>query len=395
MKSLVKNIQNFAGRYGLWKKGDRIIAAVSGGPDSVCLLDVLVKLAPKYNFKLRVAHINYGLRGKDSNRDEKFVRELARKYRLEIEVMKYRMIINKAREKADGFQIPLTPFSKGGVNSENQIQQITPSLWEGGRLEGKTSLASSFSPEGKEGQANENHLRKIRYDFFEKIRKKEKCDLIAVAHNQDDQAETVLMRILRGAGLRGLAAMRPSAPSPHPGFLPQGNKNVIIRPLLNTSRKEILEYLKANKLKYRTDITNKDIKIFRNKIRHRLIPYLEKNYNPNIKKTLADMALVIADDYDYLLANEERAIKRAGADINKKGGVILSAKKIQKLHPAVQRQCLRKIISQIKTDLTDIEAGHIEEIVKITASAKSKIQKAEFKGLKIKRKGDKVRIWIN
>ena len=343
MKSLVKNIQNFAGRYGPWKKGDKIIAAASGGPDSVCLLDVLVKLAPKYNFKLRVAHINYGLRGKDSNRDEKFVRELARRYGLEISVLS--IAKNKIYENAKIFQIPPNPpFSKG----ENL----------------------------------ENWLRKIRYDFFEKIRKKEKYDLIAVAHNQDDQAETVLMRILRGAGLQGLSSMKPK-------------NNKIIRPLLNTGRKEILEYLKANKLKYRTDITNKDIKIFRNKIRHRLIPYLEKNYNPNIKKTLADMALVIADDYDYLLANEERAIKRAGADINKKGGVILSAKKIQKLHPAVQRQCLRKIISQIKTDLTDIEAGHIEEIVKITASAKSKIQKAEFKGLKIKRKGDKVRIWIN
>ncbi|HHE76825.1 MAG TPA: tRNA lysidine(34) synthetase TilS, partial [Candidatus Parcubacteria bacterium] len=241
------------------------------------------------------------------------------------------------------------------------------------------SLTPSPSPKGRGGQANENHLREIRYDFFEKIRKRKKYNLIAVAHNRDDQAETVLMRVLRGAGLQGLSSMKPK-------------NNKIIRPLLSMSRKEILEYLKENKLKYQTDITNKDTKIFRNKIRHCLIPYLEKNYNPNIKKSLADMALVVAYDYDYLLANTERMLKRIGATTNKKNKFIFSAEKIQKLHPAIRRQCLRQVIFQIRADLTDIETCHIEEIIKIIRSKKGKTQTIKFKGLKIEKKGDKVSV---
>ena len=87
MKSLIKKIQNFSGRYELWKKNSKIIIGVSGGPDSVCLLDILVKLAPKYNFKLHIANITSGLRGKDSDRDEKFVRKLAERYGLKVEVL--------------------------------------------------------------------------------------------------------------------------------------------------------------------------------------------------------------------------------------------------------------------------------------------------------------------
>ncbi|MCD6149393.1 tRNA lysidine(34) synthetase TilS [bacterium] len=347
---MVKKIQSFSGRYGLWEEGSRIIVGVSGGPDSACLLDILVKLAPKYNFKLYIAHVNYGLRGKDSDRDEEFVRELAGKYELGVSVLS--IAKNKIYENAKVFQIPPNPPFPKGENLEN---------W----------------------------LREIRYDFFEKIRKRKKYNLIAVAHNRDDQAETVLMRVLRGAGLQGLAVMRPK--TPHPSPLPKGEgENIIIRPLLNTSRKEILEYLKENKLKYQTDITNKDIKISRNKIRHRLIPYLEKNYNPNIKKTLANMSLIVADDYDCLSANGKRMIKQINA--TKTDKIIFSAGKFQKLHPAMQRQVLRQMIFQIRADLTDIETCHIEEIIKIIESKKSKIQRIEFKGLKIEKKGDKVSV---
>jgi len=364
MTNLIKKIQSFSGRYGLWEENSKIIVGVSGGADSVCLLDVLAKLAVKYNLKLRITHVNYGLRGKDSDRDEKFVRKLAGKYGLGVSVLKCNVIINKVKETTDGFQIPLTPFSKG----ENS---------------------------GKGGVNLENRLREIRYDFFEKVRKRKKYNLIAVAHNRDDQAETVLMRVLRGAGLQGLAAMRPkSTPSVLRTSPPQrgGEDFFVIRPLLNTNRKGILGYLKENKLKYQIDITNKDTKIFRNKIRHRLIPYLEKNYNPNIKKSLADMALVIADDYDYLLANGERMLKQINANANRKSKFIFSAEKFKKLHPAIQRQCLRQIIFQVKADLTDIEAGHIEEVIKIVRSEKNKTQIIKFKGLKIEKKDDKVSV---
>ncbi len=354
MDKLIKKIQNFAGQYNLWKENSKIIVGVSGGPDSVCLLDILVKLAPKYNFKLHIAHVNYHLRGKDSDGDEKFVRKLAGKYGLKIDVLDIG-----------------TSLLNSTLGEERKSENTSSSFLKGGNLE--------------------NKLREIRYDFFEKIKRRKKYNSVAVGHNQDDQAETVLMRVLRGAGLQGLKAMRPKDAPLQRG----GEKFFLIRPLLNTSRKEILEYLKKNKLKYQTDITNKDTKIFRNKIRHKLIPYLEKNYNSNIKKNLADTASIIADDYDFLSAHTERILKQMNAHVNKKSKITFSAERFLKLHPAIQRQYLRQIICKIKLDLIDIEYSHIEEIIKTIKSSKNKIQELKFKGLKLRKKGDKVIIITN
>ncbi len=318
MKNLIKRIQNFVGKNELWERGDKIIVGVSSGADSTCLLDVLVKLMPKYDLKLIIAHINYGLRGEDSEQDEKFVQKLAEKYGLKT-----------ARLSVSG--------------------------------------GKNFS---------ENKMRKIRYDFFEKIRRENNFNLIAVAHNRDDQAETVLMHLLRGSGLQGLSAMK-------------AKNEIIIRPLLNISREEILKYLEKNKLKYQIDITNENTNFFRNKIRHKLLPELEKNYNVEIKKVLAKMAMIVADDYDFL--KREAGIKKQLVS-GEKGDVKI--KKILELHPAMQRQVLRSVISEIRTDLRNIESSHIEEIMKIIKSDKNKNQIVEFKGLKIIRKGDSIQMKI-
>ncbi|MFA6383583.1 MAG: tRNA lysidine(34) synthetase TilS [Parcubacteria group bacterium] len=309
MKNLIKTIQNTAFREGLWKKGSRVVLGVSGGPDSVCMLDALAKIAPKHDLELIIGHVNYGLRGKDSNEDEKFVKELAKKYDLKIEVLNPKNI-----------------------------------------------------------KATENSLRNIRYDFFEKVRIENNFDSIAVAHNADDQVETFLMRVIRGAGLQGLSAMKYRS-----GF--------IIRPLLNISRKEILEYLKNRGLKYRTDKTNRENLYSRNKIRNGLLPYLEKNFNPKIRQTIFDATVSIAEDYSFLAEYAEELTRDQES---------LSVKRLLELHPALQRRTLLHYIRGQKNNLEDIEAAHIEEALKALRSTKGKNQVVVFKGLKLTRKGDKV-----
>jgi tRNA(Ile)-lysidine synthase len=317
MANLIKNIQNFAFQNNLWQKGSKIVLGVSGGPDSACLLDVFNKLSEKYDFKLHIAHVNYNLRGKDSEKDELFVKELGKKYGIEVSVL---------------------------LSKKNKTK---------GNLE--------------------NNLRKIRYDYFEQIRKKLRFDVIAVAHNQDDQAETVLMRVIRGSGLNGLSSMKAKSEN-------------IIRPMLKISRKEILDYLKKNKLKYRVDRSNADTKLTRNAIRHNLLPYLENNFNPGVKKTLNQWSFSVADDYEFINENAERFID----GICKNNCSYFSAKKFMSLHIAIQRQTLRIIFQQLKKTMADIENQQIEEIIKIIKSTKNKEQKASIGGLKILKKGDKV-----
>jgi len=318
MNSLIKKIQNFSHQFDLWEEGDKIVVGVSGGPDSVCLLDILVNLAKKRKFELSVAHINYGLRGRDSDNDEIFVRELAQKYNLKIEVL--------------------------NAKKESKIS------------------------------STENNLRNIRYDFFRKIIKENNFNLIAVAHNQDDQAETMLMRLIRGSGLLGLRSILPK-------------NNNIIRPLLDISRGEIIDYLNENKLSYRIDKTNKENKFLRNKIRNKLIPILEKEYNPALKKTLAEAASSIAQDYDFIFTSSEKIFKRINFDVSK-NVYFFSSEKFIKNHPALQKQVLRKIIFKLKNNLFNVENSHLEEIIKIIKSNKSKSQKLKFKGLKVIKKGD-------
>ena len=318
MDKLIKKIQTFSHQFNLWQEGDKIVVGVSGGPDSVCLLDILVRLAKKRKFELLVVHVNYGLRTADSDKDEIFVRKLAEKYGLNLEVLNAK----------------------------------------------------------KESQKNhtENFLRDIRYDFFEKIRKENKFNLIAVAHNQDDQAETILMRLIRGSGLLGLSSIRP-------------RNNRIVRPLLNTSRQEIIAYLKENKLKYRIDKTNLKDKFLRNKIRNKLIPLMEEKYNPILKETLANSAGSIADDYDFIYQSAQRVFKKI--DFNKdKNAYFFESKKFLKNHRALQKQILRMIIFGLRDNLLNIENAHLEEILKIIKSDKNKSQIMLFKKLKIAKKGD-------
>jgi len=273
-------------------------------------------LQKKHLFTLHIAHVNYRLRGKDSLLDEKRVKELAKRYSL-----------------------PCTILSQ------------------------KKNLKN----------ASEETLRDIRYSFFETLRQKTKANLIVVAHNQDDQAETLLLRLLRGAGLSGLRAMRPK-------------NNHVIRPLLEMSREDILRYLKDRGIAYRTDKSNADPRYLRNKIRHELIPYLESAFQPKVRKLLAETATLLSEDYALLGAIPSKLPSSHSAL-----EVTFSSKALLALPQALVKQELRTLIRPF-LDGKYPDKNLINELVKAIKSTKSKNQTVTFQGLKFIRKGDRVRL---
>ena len=230
----------------------------------------------------------------------------------------------------------------------------------------------------------EEKLRKYRYDFFEKVSKKYKTDAIAVGHNLNDQAETVLMRILRGTGLRGLGAIKFSTRR-GPTARPKRNADgpLLVRPLLNIPRKEIVARLRKNKIPYRIDKTNLANDFTRNKIRNILLPQIEKEYNPNIQEVLYKFSESAAADYDFI-----SRYAREWFAANK----VLTVSSLNNLHPSILNEVLRQTLEKYNQNLREIESAHIEEILKILKSNKNKRHQIAFKGLKIGRIGDKLTI---
>ncbi len=269
---------------------DRIVIGVSGGPDSLALLFLLESLKDEMHLTLHVAHLDHMLR-KDSYKDAEFVKALAEK-----------------------FGIPVTC---GKINVKKFV------------------INGSF----------EEAARNARLEFLFNTAKKINAKKIALGHNLDDQAETVLMRFLRGSGLYGLG-----------GIIPKRKfaDFEIIRPLIEITRAEINKYLQDKNIKPRIDSTNSQDIYFRNKIRNQLLPLLEREYNKNIKEILANTAQSLGADYDCLEEIAERFIKGKRTRIN--------LKKLGSLHPAIKRLVFRKAIFYIKGDTRSISFQHIKEI---------------------------------
>ena len=229
------------------RAGDRVAVAVSGGADSVALLRVLLELREELGIVIAVAHFNHGLRGEASEADEAFVAELARQLGLE--------------------------FFSGRGDVRNH------------------ALTSKLSSEAA--------ARDLRYRWFTSLAESHKLDEVATGHTLDDQAETVLLKFLRGAGTRGLAGIYPKI-AIRPGAR-------IIRPLLGVTRDEVETYLTALGQTWREDDSNLDHRFARNRVRHELLPLLERDYNPNIRQLLSDAAELARAEEEYwnVLAKRE------------------------------------------------------------------------------------------
>ncbi len=296
---MITKLRETIQKHNLLEKGDHVIVGVSGGPDSICLLYVLFDLKDEYQLDLSVVHINHMLRGKDADEDETYVKELCSK---------------------EGI-----PFYSYKINVREMGKRMSTGEEEAGR--------------------------KARYDAFLEILKKTNADKIAIAQNMNDQAETLLMRLVRGSGLDGLAG------------IDYKRDGIIIRPLLDISREEIEQYCKDNNLKPRTDKTNLKAIYTRNKIRLELIPYLEDNFNSRIISNLWKTAKILKEDKDFIYSFVNEAYKKCCIQkIDKE--VHIQKEKYEKLHPAVKKRVILKAIGDLGVH-QDIGTIHLESVLHI------------------------------
>lgn len=280
-------------KFRMIKKGDSVLLAVSGGADSCVLLYLLNEIKKSWKLQLAIAHVNHQLRGKASDADETFVRTLGRKLKIPVFVE----CINVKQKATD------------------------------------------------ENISVEEAARHIRYGFFERIARQNKIRLIATAHNQDDQAETVLMRIVTGTGLRGLQAIRPKR------LLNKFSDLYLIRPLIEFSRSEIRGFARLNHIVFRNDRSNNSIKYLRNKIRLKLLPFIERFFNPQVKKTLARIPQVLDTDLSFL--GESAQIRFDQLAIIKKNEVTFPTPSFLKLHSAIQYRLLNLALKKIANSELD------------------------------------------
>ncbi|MFW6128964.1 MAG: tRNA lysidine(34) synthetase TilS [Candidatus Aminicenantaceae bacterium] len=283
-------------KYGLLRKKDKVLVCCSGGKDSTALLYLFLELKKEWDINLSIAHFNHRLRP-EARRDEQFVKDCSLKFSL--------------------------PFYSDSEDVLSYAESHRMNIEEAGR--------------------------KLRYNFFKKTAREIEAAKIATGHTKTDQAETVLMRILRGSGLQGLA-----------GIYPELNDG-IIRPLIHIAREEIDDYMKNKKISFCTDKSNYDRSYLRNKVRLDLIPELQKKYDSRIVSNLAKMASIIKEENDLLeqIVKEsmEKAILRDGDKIK------LDALYIQKISLALARRVVRNFIVRIKGDLRGVSFDDIETIL--------------------------------
>lgn len=284
-------------KYNLIEDKDNILIGLSGGPDSMALLFVLLEIKEYIDFNIFVAHVNHGVRGKEALEDEKFVEELANRLNL--------------------------PYFSKTVNMDEYAKINKMSSEEAGR--------------------------ELRYEFFREVLSKIGGGKIAVAHNKNDQAETLLMRILRGTGLDGLKGM-------------EYKKGDIIRPLLGIERKEIENFLKERNIEYRIDRTNLEPIYGRNKIRLNLIPYIEENYNPNIIDTLWRTSEIIGIDNDFIEMHCEK-IYNSVVKERSKNSIILDGNAFVSQHRSIQYRIIRNCLLEINGSLQGFTYKHISDVV--------------------------------
>lgn len=305
---IINSVRQTIKRENLIEKNDKILIALSGGPDSICLLDIMIKLKDEYNLTLYAAHLNHRIRGIDAQEDSLFCQKICKKNNV-------------------------TFFVKNIDIPELAVQQ---------------------------SRGVEEVARDVRYDMFFDIKNKLGINKIAVAHNLDDQAETMLMKMFRGSGIQGLRG------------IDYKRKDGIIRPLLDIYKSQINEYCDVNNLNPRIDKTNFESDYSRNKVRLDLIPYIENNYCENIKQILSRTANVIRDDYNYIeeVSKEhyELLVKNKSDD-----EIILDLPLLKNTDTAIQKRVIRLAILDIMGNLNNIENVHIVDSLSLLEKSDGKI----------------------
>lgn len=273
---ILKQLLSTVKEHELIETGDKIVVAISGGPDSVSLIHLLHRLKSSLDIEVYGAHLNHNIRGIEAQMDAQYVLNLCE-------------------------DLNIICFIKS-VDVETYGKKNRLTSEQAGRL--------------------------LRYEFFDEVLKKVGASKIAVAHNKNDQGETVLMRILRGTGMQGLTAI---------GY----QRDKVIRPLLDVPREEIEKYCNNHNLKPRIDHTNLTSIYHRNKIRRELIPYLEENYNPSVLDSLVKTANILKEDYDYM-EEQAKTLYKSLVHFEKKDRLSFFIPALEKQHPAMQARMLRR-----------------------------------------------------
>ncbi|MUG68817.1 tRNA lysidine(34) synthetase TilS [Paenibacillus campinasensis] len=297
LRSFVQHIEKTAADHKLWTSGDRIVVAVSGGPDSVALLHVLHAISTRQGLDLVCAHVHHGFR-KESDQEAELVKQLAA-----------------------GLDIPL----------EMAYFDI-PSYME------------------ESGKGAQEAARDKRYEFLFRTAHKYKASSIALAHHADDQAETVLMRLLRGSGPSGLAGMRMKRREQQIG---------IIRPFLERSKAEIVELCDRCGFAYAVDNSNLQTKYRRNAIRLEVLPFLE-TYHPHISSSLNQLAEVIQQEDDFMELEARRVYQTLVRENN--GRLAFEAPSFLGLHVALQRRLIKLILNYLPSEQENADFSKIESV---------------------------------
>ena len=300
---LVSKVKVTIKRHRLLKSGDRILVSVSGGPDSVALLSLLIELRDNFKWDLEVVHINHKLRGKESDKDLEFVKKLATKYGLE--------------------------FHSNFFNTKKFAKDKKLSL--------------------------EDAARQIRYNFLEKTAQKIKADKIALGHTQNDQAETVLMRLFRGSGSLGLSGI-------------PIKRGKFVRPLLEVSREEVLKYLKEKKIPYRTDKSNLAAQFLRNRIRHKLLPWLKKEINPEIISSLTRTATILNEIEQYLDRETKKIFEKLAQTTKNK--ILINRQKFSDLSGIFKKNLIRYSWTNLTAEIYPLEFKQVERVLGLVETGK-------------------------
>lgn len=269
------------------------------------MLEFLARMAGEVGFQLAVVHFNHHLRGAESNEDEGFVRELAVRYGV--------------------------PFLRGEARVAEEARKRRRNL--------------------------EATAREFRYRFFLGLIRQGKLDKVATAHTLDDQAETVLLHILRGTGTRGLGGIHRSL------------QNKVVRPFLGLTRAEIEAEIARRNLPFRVDSTNLDTRFRRNKVRKELLPMIEREYNPEIKRLLSELATRAREDEAWL---DQQARERAGAwRLREDGAEKISRMALRNMPPTLARRVLRQMLREVAGSLAGVTHRHIEAMYRFALESQS------------------------
>ena len=310
--TLEQRVLGFIQQHHLVSGGDKLLAAVSGGPDSVCLLHILVKLQDELGIRLHVAHLNHQLRGAESEADAEYVADLSRQLGI--------------------------PATIEGRDVKGYQKQKRLSL--------------------------EETAREVRYSFLAQVAGSIGTERVAVGHTMDDHIETILMHLIRGTGTRGLRGLQPVTL-----WQSAANRLTIIRPLLEISHQETEDYCHQHQLMPRLDASNLSLSPLRNRIRQQLLPLLE-SYNPRVAEALLRTGRIASDDIDFL----DEQIARLWDEVvqEQEKTIILDKERFDQMPAALKRYLLRASAEKLLGSAKDIEMRHIEEMMSLATKPAGK-----------------------